>query len=188
MIARAFIFQSWSVRAARCRNSQARPVFRHETIPCSVILLFRRVARCGWTCKSNRIRITKSLDPKINFERDENKELNERDENKPRAVTTLYSRLRQLITSQMRHDNNEKHVESIVQCTTIQYKTVSSSLLSYLSFYIFSFRLIFTKEVRWATSAKRSRIDKIRPSAIGIYENQLKFDESNSDNPHRDQN
>ena len=93
-------------------------------------------------------------------------------ETKTNHVRKLLYIVRQIITSQTRHDNNEKHVESIVQCTTIQYKTVSSSLLSYLSFYIFSFRLIFTKEVRRATSAKRSRIDKIRPSAIGIYENQ----------------
>ena len=93
------------------------------------------------------------------------------EETKTSLVQKLLYIVRQLITSQTRHDDNEKHVESIVQCTTIQYKTVSSSLLSYLSFYI-SFRLIFTKEVRWATSAKRSRIDKIQPSAIGIYENQ----------------
>ena len=91
MIARAFIFQSRSVRAAHCLNFQARPAFRHETIPCSAILLFWRVARCGRTCKSNKIRITKSLGTKNNLERDENKRPNKRDENKPRAETTLYN-------------------------------------------------------------------------------------------------
>ena len=32
-----------------------------------------------------------------------------------------------------------------------------------------------------------SRTDKIQPNAIGIYENQYKFDESNSRNPNREQ-
>ena len=40
----------------------------------TLILSFPRVARCGRTCKSNRIRITKSLDTKINFEKDEKKD------------------------------------------------------------------------------------------------------------------
>ena len=51
-----------------------------------------------------------------------------------------------LMTSQIRHDDNEKHPESIVQCTTTV-QTVSFSLLSSLSCSISSFRLIFTKGV-----------------------------------------
>ena len=51
-------------------------------------------------------------------------------ETKTNHVRKLLYIVRQLITSQTRHDNNEKHEESIVQCTTIQYKTVSSSLTS----------------------------------------------------------
>ena len=78
-----------------------------------------------------------------------------------------------LMTSQMRHHNNEKHVESIVQCTTtIQNRFIFSSFLPQLLYLLFQINIYSTKEVQWATRAKRSRIDKIRPSAIGIYENQ----------------
>ena len=68
--------------------------------------------RCDRTDKSHRIRITKSLVTKTKNERDENKQRTD-------IVRKLFYIVCLLMTSQIRHDNNEKNVDGIlVQCTT----------------------------------------------------------------------
>ena len=64
-----------------------------------------------------------------------------------------------LMTSQIRHDNNEKNVKSIILLciALLQYKTVSSSFLSSLSCSIFTFRLTLTKKVQSATLVQKGR-------------------------------